>query len=147
MTNNQEQLRITVPKNNEWHTAEVEKKAEAMGMEKGDFMFKALDMFMNFDEVFLNEIKRYAAGLKIPEYMVIQNITIARMAEKQGEAEACLELGIDPPKHIIYEFMQVSDKDGYRTLTGEELLNVLKDKAKRAKLQELNEVLERRAAL
>lgn len=124
----QEIIRATVPANNNWHTEDLEAKATAMGMSKSDLILKAVDMMVNFDDDFLKYIKHYSDGLKIPEYMVIQNMIILRMGEEaaQREVHGSLRKSLD-------EFIHVIDDKGPRTLTGKELYTVVKN----SKVEEL----------
>ena len=138
---------VVLPADSEWTVEELNDRAEGMGMSRNEFIVKAIDMLMNFDDVFLDEVKKYSQGLKIPEYMVIQNVWLKRIAEEQGTAAAYEEAGWNQPINILDEFIQVTDSKGTRTLTGQELLNVLKDKEYRETKQDIKATQDKRKSL
>jgi len=118
----QEIIRATVPTNNKWHTEDIEKKAQELGMEKGEFILKAVDLFMGLDSIFYLKIKLKASQLHIPLWLYIQNKLVKEMAQQAAE----IELGISKPE-ILSEFMMIREGEIERVLTGEELFNNLKD--------------------
>lgn len=120
----QEKLQVTIPTTNKWHTEDVERKAKALGLEKTEFIMKAIDMIMNFDDVFLNRIIEYSEGLKVPEYMVIQNMIIKNMALDSAKVETNTWTSKDK---LMSEFQSVNEKGILKMLTGEELFNNLKE--------------------
>lgn len=120
----QEKLQVTIPASNKWHTEDVERKAKELGMEKTEFVMNAVDMMMNFDNVFLQKIKEYSEGLRVPEYIVIQNMIIKNMALDAAKVETNTWTGKDK---LMVEFQAVNDKGVIKTLTGEELFNNLKE--------------------
>lgn len=117
----QERLQATIPNSNKWHNEDIEAKAKELGMEKSEFILNAVDMMMNFDEVFLKKIQRYSNGLHIPEWLVIQNMIIKRMADESAEFEV-----FGTGKRVLDEFVMAGDEDNHRTITGDELFNHLK---------------------
>lgn len=128
----QERLQITISADNNWHTEELEAKAESIGMSKNDFTFKAIDLMMNFDNEFLKYIKFYSKGLHLPEFLIIQNIIIGRMAEEDARKEVFGSIS-----GLLEEFISTNDENGPRTLTGEELYKQLKQ----LKIQEFKKEL------
>nr|DAE48202.1 MAG TPA: hypothetical protein [Caudoviricetes sp.] len=120
----QEILRATIPATNKWHTEDVEARAKELGMEKTEFILKAVDMMMNFDNTFFKKIQEYSAGLNTPEYMVIQNMIIKNMALDAAKVETDTWGGSDK---LMSEFQAVNEKGTIRMLTGEELFNNLKE--------------------
>lgn len=120
----QEILRATIPSTNKWHTEDIEAKAKELGMEKSEFILKAVDMMMNFDKEFYKRITQYSEGLNAPEYIVIQNIIIKNMALDAAKVETDTWGGTDK---LMTEFQAVNEKGTIKMLTGEELFNNLKD--------------------
>lgn len=124
-----ELISVRIPNGNKWNLKDIEEKSQKYGMEKSEFILAAIDMLMNFDEVFFKKIQSYAKGLNIPEYIVLQNMVINQFAKEAAE-----EAAYGPLRKVLHEFVHVTDEKGPRTLTGEELFNVLKD----LHLQEIN---------
>lgn len=124
MVRKQEEIRATVPAKNDWHTEDVDKAAEALGISRSEFILKAVDMLIGFDKVFYKHIRSYAKGLKFPEFVVIQNIIIKRMAQERAHREVWGGSG-----EILDEFISLKDKEGdeFRIATGPELEKILYD--------------------
>ena len=120
----QEKLQVTIPSTNEWHIEDVERRAKELGMEKTEFIMKSIDMMMNFDDTFLNKIFEYSEGLKVPEYMIIQNMIIKNMALDSAKVETNTWTGKDK---LMSEFQSINEKGILKMLTGEELFNNLKE--------------------
>lgn len=120
----QEILRATIPSTNKWHTEDIEAKAKELGMDKTEFILKAVDMMMNFDNTFLKKIQEYSEGLNVSEYMVIQNMIIKNMALDAAKVETDTWGGTDK---LMTEFQAVNEKGVIKMLTGEELFNNLKE--------------------
>lgn len=130
-----ERLSSSIPVDNDWKLKDIEKKAEELKLDKNDFIIKAVDMLMNFDNEFIKYIEKYSKGLKIPEYLVIQNMIIKQMADKEAKKEVYGEL-----QELLEEFMVIHDEKGPRTATGQELKKILKDKAVREYKKELEKL-------
>lgn len=120
----QEILRATIPTSNKWHIEDIEAKAKEMGMDKTEFILKAVDMMMNFDKNFIKRIQGYSEGLNVSEYMVIQNMIIKNMALDAAKVETDTWGGTDK---LMTEFQAVNEKGTIKMLTGEELFNNLKE--------------------
>ncbi len=118
----QERLTITVPSNNKWHTEDLEKKAEELGISKGDFLLMAVDMLMTFDNDFIKKIQSHSRGLNIPMGVFIQNTLIKELAKDAAR----IETGVWKSKPLD-EFRFVKDGDNYRVVTGDELFHELKE--------------------
>lgn len=121
-TTKQERLQVTVPANNEWHTEDLEKKAEKLRMDKNEFIFNAIDLFYNLDVEVHKQIISNANSLKVPEYIFIQNMIIDILAKSAAEYEV---YGINKSK-MLPQFMFVDDDKGFRVITGKELFDELK---------------------
>ena len=117
----QERLQTTIPNSSKWHNEDIEVKAEKYGMSKKDFILNALDMIMGFDETFLKKIKNYSNGLHIPEWLVMQNMIIKRMADESAETTV-----FGNHQKVLDEFMMIGTGVDSRTSTGEELFDILK---------------------
>lgn len=137
----QEIIRATVPANNKWHTEDIEKKAADLGIDKGEFILKAVDMLLNFDETFYKKIQWYAEGLKIPEYMVIQNFIIDMIENNKAISE------VWGSNHRVLPFFMVEDDKGARTLTGDELRKERSEYYKREEMKKKAELEGRRKGL
>lgn len=117
-----ELISVRIPNSNKWKLKDIEKKAKDYGLEKSEFILNAIDMMMNFDEVFFKKIQKYSDGLHIPEWLVLQNMIIKRMAEEAAFYEAW-----GSRKKILTEFASGGDDmEHQRMFTGEELFNMLK---------------------
>ncbi len=134
-----EKLQANIPVGADFTIEDIDQKAKGLGIERTDLIIKAVDMFINFDNEFLEYIKHYADGLKIPEYLVIQNFIIGMMADKEAKDEV-----FGPVGEILEEFIQVLDDKGPRTLTGAELKKQLKMLRVRKYKKELEEIEQRR---
>lgn len=99
----------------------IDQYAKEHGQNKTDFVLKAIDMLLNFDEVFFSRVNEYSKGLNIPEWLVIQNMIIKQMAIDAAETEVW-----GPLQKPLKEFISVNDGTGYKTMTGEELFIMLK---------------------
>lgn len=129
-----EKLNTAIPVDNNWKLEDIDKKAKGLGMDRNQLVLKAVDMMMNFDDQFLTYIEKYSKGLKLPEWLVIQNLIMARIADKEALKEV-----FGPTGEVLKEFTQVEDDKGARTLTGQELKKLLKDeyiKKYKAELEE-----------
>lgn len=126
---------IVLPHDSDWTPEDINNKADNMGLSRNEFIVKAIDIFMNFDKEFLDYIKYYAEGLQIPEYLVIQNMVIVRMADEEAQKEVYGDLG-----GMVEGFLSTIDKKGPRQITGKELKDILKDKYTREYKNQLEEV-------
>lgn len=99
---------------------EVDEKANKIGLSRSEFVIKAVDMLMNFDDVFLEKIKMYSEGLNIPEWLVMQNFIIDMMAQDAAKMNVW-----GPSQDILMMFPMLNDGDGYRMVTGGELHEML----------------------
>jgi hypothetical protein len=119
MAKNQEEIRATVPANNNWHTEDLEKKAKKRDMKKGDFVFMAVDILYNLDAGVMDEIEQYTQALHLPTWLVMQNMVIAWLAEHKALAAT------GQPKTLL-EFQAYTDENGTpQTLTGRPLFRKL----------------------
>jgi len=122
MVRKQEEIRATVPAGNKWHTEDVDKAAEALELSRSQFILLAVDMLVSFDPEFFNEIQRYAKGLMLPEYVVIQNTIIKRKAQDRAHRE------VWGGSEILDEFISTADDDGkLEIMTGAKLEKALFD--------------------
>ena len=117
-----ERINTAIPVDNDWNLEDINKKAEEMGLDRNEFIIKAVDLLMNFDNEFLKYIEKYSKGLKIPRYLVIQNMIMKQIADKEAKKEV-----YGPTGEVLKEFTQVEDDKGARTLTGQELKKLLND--------------------
>lgn len=115
MANETISLRIAPEKIQKIDIAAAEK-----GLSRTDFMLKAVDMLLNFDEGFYKRVEEYAEALKLPEYMVIQNMVISEIAKKSAKAKVWGER-----QEMLFEFPVVSKGVQLRMMTGEELFKSL----------------------
>ena len=120
---NQEIIKTTVPTNNDWHTNDLEEKAEALGLNKSEFILKAVDFMVNFDTDIWKMIEKSSKGLKVDECVMMQNMFIKALAKKEAFKEVYGEYEVK----FLEEFMFVNDESGYHMMTGQKLLNVLKE--------------------
>lgn len=102
---------------------EIDEAAKRYDMNRTELTMLGLEMLMSFDEEFYNRLKVYSDSMRIPMWLVIQNMLIKRMAEEQAEKD----IWGDAPR-MLPEFMFTVDGP----LTGEALFNTLYE----AKLQE-----------
>jgi len=100
---------------------QIDKRASELGLNRSQFVTKALLMLVNFDLDFWKKITRYAENLRIPEWLVIQNMLIKRFAREDAEAQV-----FGRQSKMLDEFISFYDETGPRTPTGEELYNILK---------------------
>lgn len=121
MGEKQERIQATVPKENDWRLEDLEGKAKELGIDKSSFIFTAVDMFMHFDKDIFDYVGKYAKGLHVPAWMVIQNMIVKRMAEEAAEHN------VNGKKHReLPEFRAVMDDlDDMRMLTGKELYDIM----------------------
>lgn len=100
---------------------QIDKRASELGLNRSQFVTKALLMLVNFDLDFWKKIARYAENLRLPEWVVIQNMLIKRFAREDAEAQV-----FGRQSKMLDEFISFHDETGPRTPTGEELYNILK---------------------
>lgn len=130
-----EKLQANIPGGSKWDLNAVDGRAKELGLDRSELIIKAVDLMMNFDNDFLEYIKYYAEGLKIPEYLVIQNMVITRMADEEAQKEVHGKL-----TGFVEGFMSTIDDKGPRQITGKELKNILKDLKVREYKKELAEI-------
>jgi len=118
----QEKLQVTIPLSNKWHNEDIEAKAKELGMDKSEFVLKAVDMMMNFDTETFQKIKEMGKGLNIPEWLIMQNLLINTFADKAANRD----INGNKPE-LLKEIMGVYDGETYKLLTGEPLYNRLKE--------------------
>jgi len=113
---------IQARKTNDTYTlADLDHKAAELGMNRSELINKAVDILMGFDAVFFKKIQGYSEGLHIPEWLVLENMIIKRMADEAAEIEV-----YGGGTRLLDEFMLVGDGAEHRSVTGEELFNSLK---------------------
>jgi hypothetical protein len=112
--------------------ADIDKRAGEIGMSRSQFVNMALEMILSFDNELWQRISNYSEGLHIPEWLVIQNMLIKRFAEEAAHIEVW-----GPSTKMLDEFVNFDGK----TATGEELFNMLKQRAKKEEEREKIEVL------
>lgn len=135
----QERVQATIPANYKWHNEDIDKRAKEFGLKKGDFILFAVDFMLNIDDTAWGIISNYSKGLKVPEYLIIQNILIKRAADQAAQMETYGRI-LDG---VLDEFISNSqDGINWKMLTGEELFNVLKDKYVREYKKEIKEAEE-----
>lgn len=130
-----ERVNTAIPVNNEWDLEDIDKRAKELGMSRNELILKAIDTFMNFDNDFLEYIKIQANGLHTPEYLVIQNFIITKIADQEARFEVYGET-----QEMVEGFIFVRDDKGTRVLTGNELKKILKDSKVRKYKNELKEL-------
>jgi len=116
-----ERLNTAIPKNNKWHEEDIRAKAAELDIKPSEFVLKALDAALGFDNDFVKRITAYADALNVPLHIVIQNIIIDRWAREEAED------AVNPQQRIRLEYLTVTDDKGTRMLTGEELRKHLFD--------------------
>lgn len=115
-------INVRIPDGTGFGLADIEAKAKSLGLNRSEFVMKAVSMMMNFDEEFLKEIQGFSEGLHIPEWLVIQNMIINRLADEDAE----YEVYGGGRRRLLLEFMQVGEGIERRTLTGKPLHAELK---------------------
>ena len=65
MAKNQEEIRATVPAGNAWHSDDLEVKAKKHDMKKGDFVLKAVDVFMYLTKEEINDLIVFASARRL----------------------------------------------------------------------------------
>lgn len=115
----QEKIQVTVPTNNAWHSDDLEEKAKKMGMSRSECALMAVHILMNFDDEIIQEIYKYARGLHVPAWLVMQNMIINQLAQNKVRA------GAGEPRTLI-EFRAYTDENGEpQTMTGKRLFRIL----------------------
>lgn len=69
---------------------QIDEVAKKYDLNRTEFVLKALEMLLGFDDFFLAELSRWAEGLHLPEWIIIQNMVLARFA-KQDASETVYE--------------------------------------------------------
>ena len=104
--------------------SELDETVKELGFNnRSDFVLFAIDLLSGFDKGFLNMIRSYSEGLKLPEYIIIQNFIIKQIALDQADRE----INGESPK-LLDQFIFIGDGDIRRIMTGDELLQTLKKK-------------------
>lgn len=117
----QEKIQVTVPANNAWHSDDLDAKAEKMGMSRSEYALLAVDMLYNVDQDILAEVERYARGLHLPTWLVMQNMIIDQLTEYKVLAAQ------GTPKTMLEFQAHVDDNGVPHTLTGKQLYDWLLD--------------------
>ena len=103
---------------------ELDAKVKELGFSnRSDFVLFAIDLLSGFDRGFLDMIRSYSEGLKLPAYIVMQNFIIKQIALDQADREVNGE-----SLKLLDQFIFISDGDTQRIMTGDELLQTLKKK-------------------
>ena len=104
--------------------SELDEIVQELGFNnRSDFVLFAIDLLSGFDRGFLDMIRSYSEGLKLPEFIIIQNFIIKQIALDQADRE----INGESPK-LLDQFIFISDGDIRRIMTGDELLQTLKKK-------------------
>jgi len=104
--------------------SELDEIVQELGFNnRSDFVLFAIDLLSGFDRGFLDMIRSYSEGLKLPEFIIIQNFIIKQIALDQADRE----INGESPK-LLDQFIFISDGDTRRIMTGDELLQTLKKK-------------------
>jgi hypothetical protein len=114
-----EKLHFNIPADSNLTIRDFDNRAEDLGLKnKSELMRKGVDMMMNFDLDFYKKIQSYATGLNVPEYMVIQNMIINLLAQREAKAKVW-----GSNSDILLEFISVANSEtgDYKMLTGNDL--------------------------
>lgn len=96
--------------------ADVDERAKQFNMSRSALIQMGLEFIMNFDPVLLDKINQLSKALKVPAWLVVQNMLIKRFALDAARAE----MG---QSRIVYdEFLFTSEG----VITGEELFEQIK---------------------
>jgi hypothetical protein len=96
--------------------ADVDERAKQFNMSRSALIQMGLEFIMNFDPVLLDKINQLSKALKVPAWLVVQNMLIKRFAQDAARAE----MG---QSRIVYdEFLFTSEG----VITGEELFEQIK---------------------
>jgi hypothetical protein len=96
----------------------LEKMASEMGLTFTDLLKEGASFYSSFDSVFWKKIKTFSRNLRIPEYLILQNLAISWMARREAHAE----VWGDEADPLLAEFMFTENGP----ITGEELFASLK---------------------
>ncbi len=108
---------LSVRFNKETMTLEqIDKRAKELGLNRSQFVKLALTGMINFDLSIWKKIQEYSKSLNLPEWLIIQNMLIKSLAEREAEAESSSK------PIILNEFIQTSNG----TLTGQALYDHIK---------------------
>ena len=127
MNQKHETIRAVISPNNPWHLKDIDRKSKELGIDRYELIRQAVDMMMNFDRDFLDYIKTYEDALKIPKYLIIQNIIISKIADSEARIEV-----YGPKTQNIEGFIFLENEKGPKVLSG----NELKEHLKSSKIEE-----------
>lgn len=116
-------INVRIPDGTGYGLSDIENRAKELGLNKSEFIMKAVDMMMNFDEEFYKKVQTYSKAAQIPEWLVIQNLIIERMAYRAAKVEADTLTGED---RVLVKVLTVPEGNSFRTATAEEYFNALK---------------------
>ena len=121
MNKKTEKLQANIPANSKWNLEAADKRAKELGLDRSGLIIRGMELVMNFDEEFLKYIKHYAEGLKVPEYLVIEN----KVLKDKADEEAYHEVYKEP--RTLPEFKFITYTDGKPTvIRGLKLVEMLK---------------------
>jgi len=122
--------------------SELDETVKELGFNnRSDFVLFAIDLLSGFDKGFLNMIRSYSEGLKLPEYIIIQNFIIKQIALDQADRE----INGESPK-LLDQFIFVSDGESRRIMTGEELYKILYGNYLKKFTSEYSEIIRKKEA-
>lgn len=59
----------------------MDEAASKLGMSRNEMILKAIGMMISFDKVFYKKLEAYSEKMKVPMWVVLQNMTIKRWAQ------------------------------------------------------------------
>lgn len=99
---------------------DIDSRAEELGLNRSQFVNLALKTIINTDHSLWTKIQEYSNQLHLPEWLVMQNMLIKSLAEREAEAESSSK------PIILDEFVPTSNG----TLTGQDLYDHIKKQYK-----------------
>ena len=95
----------------------LESAAKGLGMNFTSLLKEGASFYASFDPVFRKRIKTFSRNLGIQEYLVLQNLCLSWLAQREAHSEV---LGIEDPTLEEFSFTE------HGPITGEELFRTLK---------------------
>ena len=121
MSRNYEKLQVNIPVGADFTIADIDNRAKELGIKRTELVIKAVELYINLDDLVISGLKKLEVGLQVPDYLILNNLVIENMAKNKANIEL---RGGNYQGHT--PFVIISDELGLRMLTGKELFDNIK---------------------
>ena len=121
MSRNYEKLQVNIPVGADFTIADIDNRAKELGIKRTELVIKAVELYINLDDLVISGLKKLEVGLQVPDYLILNNLVIENMAKNKANIELKGKGYQGPTPFVI-----ITDELGARMMTGKELFDNIK---------------------